>query len=51
MTKVGTGTNYSAGVTYQYQNRFQTGTSHTYHFESADTVSTSYIARYPAASC
>jgi hypothetical protein len=47
MTKVGSASNYAAGVTYQYQYRFPSGASHTYRFEAQDTVSADYTAKYP----
>jgi hypothetical protein len=43
----GANSNYAAGVVYQYQNRFPSGTSHTYRFTSEDTVSPGVIAQYP----
>jgi hypothetical protein len=42
------GTNFTAGVRYEYQHRFNSGTTHTYRFEAVDAESPNYIARYPA---
>jgi hypothetical protein len=50
MTKVTPGTNYAAGVTYEYQYRFPQDVgqqSHTYSFEAQDTLSTDYVAKLP----
>jgi len=44
----GSGTNYAAGVTYQYVYRFAGGNNHTYKFTAQDTVSPGYVAQYPA---
>lgn len=47
MSKVNSSTNYAAGELYQFTNRFQSGSNHTYRFEAVDTVSTSYTAYFP----
>ncbi len=47
MTPASASTTYSQGVLYQYQFRFNSGTTHNYRFEANDTVTTGYTAYYP----
>lgn len=47
MTQAASGGDFKAGVVYQGTYRFNTGGTHTVHFEAADTISPAYIAQYP----
>lgn len=47
MTKVTAGTNYAAGVEYDYTIRFSQGTSHTYRFEAKDAVNINQVVPFP----
>jgi len=48
LTPAATGGDFKAGVIYTGTHRFNTGGTHTVHFEAADTVSPTYIGYYPA---
>ncbi len=48
LTKLTSGNNFVTGVVYQGQYRFKTGGTHNFRFETADAVSPTYIAKYPA---